>query len=188
LKGNFNHDNRHAIFKKIYDDIFLVLKKNKSSKYTELETLYLLIILKELGKEYRLNNNILCNYFNIDQNVKSRDHCLNYFSITVLLFYIGNKKRYRDIKDTLKEHIRGKFEKVQKDNRRRMTELTILLFDLLSCPFLEDEFKKDLLGYYDITDSSELNEIIKRKDYWFSKWDNFDFGKELEAKKSLEVY
>ena len=69
-----------------------------------------------------------------------------------------------------------------------MTELTILLFDLLSCPFLEDEFKKDLLGYYDITDSSELNEIIKRKDYWFSKWDNFDFGKELEAKKSLEVY
>lgn len=188
LKGNFNNDNRHIIFKKIYDDIFLVLKKNKISKYTELETLYLLIVLKELGKEYRLNNNILCNYFNIDQKVKSRDHCLNYFSITVLLFYIGNKKRYRDIKDTLKEHIRCKFEKVQKDNRRRMTELTILLFDLLSCPFLEDEFKKDLLGYYDITDATELNEIIKRKDYWFSKWDNFDFGKELEAKKSLEVY
>ena len=69
-----------------------------------------------------------------------------------------------------------------------MTELTILLFDLLSCPFLEDEFKKDLLGYYDITNTSELNKIIERKGYWFLKWDNFDFGKELEAKKSLEVY
>jgi hypothetical protein len=167
LKGNFNHDNRHAIFKKIYDDIFLVLK---------------------LGKEYRLDNNILCNYFNIDQKVKSRDHCLNYFSITVLLFYIGNKKRYRDIKDTLKEHIRCKFEKVQKNNRIKMTELTILLFDLLSCPFLEDDFKKELLEYYDITNVSEVNKIVARKDYWFTKWDNFDFGKELEAKKSLEVY
>ena len=188
LKGNFYHDNRHIIFKKIYDDIFLVLKKNKSSKYTELETLYLLIALKELGKEYRLDNNILCNYFNIDQKVKSRDHCLNYFSITVLLFYIGNKKRYRDIKDTLKEHIRCKFEKVQKNNRIKMTELTILLFDLLSCPFLEDDFKKELLEYYDITNVSEVNKIVARKDYWFTKWDNFDFGKELEAKKSLEVY
>ena len=188
LKGNFYHDNRHIIFKKIYDDIFLVLKKNKSSKYTELETLYLLIALKELGKEYRLDNNILCNYFNIDQKVKSRDHCLNYFSITVLLFYIGNKKRYRDIKDTLKEHIRCKFEKVQKNNRIKMTELTILLFDLLSCPFLEDDYKKELLEYYDITNVSEVNKIVARKDYWFTKWDNFDFGKELEAKKSLEVY
>ena len=188
LKGNFYHDNRHIIFKKVYDDIFLVLKKNKSSKYTELETLYLLIALKELGKEYRLDNNILCNYFNIDQKVKSRDHCLNYFSITVLLFYIGNKKRYRDIKDTLKEHIRCKFEKVQKNNRIKMTELTILLFDLLSCPFLEDDFKKELLEYYDITNVSEVNKIVARKDYWFTKWDNFDFGKELEAKKSLEVY
>lgn len=188
LKGNFYHDNRHIIFKKIYDDIFLVLKKNKNSKYTELETLYLLIALKELGKEYRLDNNILCNYFNIDQKVKSRDHCLNYFSITVLLFYIGNKKRYRDIKDTLKEHIRCKFEKVQKNNRIKMTELTILLFDLLSCPFLEDDFKKELLEYYDITNVSEVNKIVARKDYWFTKWDNFDFGKELEVKKSLEVY
>jgi len=85
LKGNFNYDNRHVMFKKIYDDIFLVLKKNKISKYTELETLYLLIVLKELGKEYRLNDNILYNYFNIDQKVKSRDYSLNYFSITVLL-------------------------------------------------------------------------------------------------------
>ena len=66
VKSNFNQDNQHQIFKKIYDEIFLVLKKYKSSEHTQVETLYLLIALKELGREYRIDEELLCKHYGID--------------------------------------------------------------------------------------------------------------------------
>lgn len=188
LKRNFNHDNKHRIFKEIYDGIYLVLWKNKHSEYTQVETLYLMIALKELGKGYRLDETILCKYFNLNINSKKYRYDFNYFSISVLLFYIENKTRYSAFKKILKENIKQKFKKINKDSRFKMAELIILLFDLLVCPYLDDDFKKDLLGYYDIIDASEQNQILSRREYWFTKWKDFDFGKELEAKKSQEVY
>lgn len=188
LKGNFDRDNKHRIFKEIYDGIFLVLWKNKHSEYTQVETLYLLIALKELGKEYRLDETVLCKYFDLNINIKKGKYDFNYFSISVLLFYIENKPRYSAFKNILKENIRHKFKKINKDNRFKMAELIILLFDLLACPYLDNDFKRDLLNYYDIIDASEQSQILNRQGYWFTKWDNFDFGKELEAKKSQEVY
>ena len=185
IRDNFNHDNRHLIFKKIYDEISLVLWKNKNSEYTQVETLYLLIALKELGKEYRLDESVLCKYFDVKPDKIKFDYDLNYFSITVLLFYIENRTRYSTFKNILKEHIKSKFDK---NNKLKMTELTFLLFDLLSCPYIDEGFKKDLLARYDITDASDQDKILNRKECWFTKWTDFDFGKELEAKKSQEVY
>lgn len=185
IRGNFNHDNHHLIFKKIYDDISLVLWKNRNSEYTQVETLYLLIALKELGREYRLDESVLCKYFDVAPDKYEFGYDLNYFSITVLLFYIENKTRYADFKEALKGHIKSKFEK---KNKLRMAEQTFLLLDLLSCPYIGDGFKKDLLKCYDIIDASDQNKILKRKEHWFTKWTDFDYGKELEAKKSQEVY
>lgn len=188
LKGNFNHDNKHLIFKKIYDDISLVLWKNKNSEYTQVETLYLLIALKELGREYRLDETVLCEYFQVNLDNGTIEYNLNYFSISVLVFYIENKVRYNKFKDVLKEHIKNKFEMVPEENRLKTTELTILLFDLLSSPFLDGDFKSELLNFYKITDKIEQNQVVEKEGYWFAQWDKFDFVKELEAKRSQEVY
>src|SRR5690606_22106652 len=84
-------NSKHNIFKKISDEINLVLHKNHSVKETQIETLYLLIALSQLGREYRLNIKVLCTYFNITlkkDNSLIFNTELNYFSITVLLFYI----------------------------------------------------------------------------------------------------
>ena len=81
----------------------MVLRKNQNSKYAQVETLYLLIVLKELGREYRLEENVLCKYSAIDIKNKRCEHGLNYFSITVLLFYIEKKRRYNTTKEILKE-------------------------------------------------------------------------------------
>ncbi len=185
IKGNFNSDNRHLIFKKIYDEISLVLWKNKNSEFTQVETLYLLIALKELGKGYRLDESVLGKYFDIDLNKKRFGYELNYFSISVLLFYIENRSRYATLKEILKEHVKAKFEK---NNKLKMAELTFLLFDLLSCPYIDEGFKKDLLTKYNVTDNVVQTAILNRKELWFTKWTDFDFSKELEAKKSQEVY
>ncbi|MBF0541110.1 MAG: RNA-directed DNA polymerase [Nitrospirae bacterium] len=184
-RGKLNFDNKHLITKKIYDEISLILSKSVFSEYTQVETLYLLITLRELGKEYRIDEIVLCEYFNIDFN-KPNYKNLNYLSITVLLFYIAEKVRYNKTREFLKDCIKQKFEEVSKDNRLKTTELTLLLFDLLVCPYLDQSYKKELLSFYGIEQFQP--EIINKENYWFTQWTNFKFGKELDAKKSKEVY
>ena len=41
---------------------------------------------------------------------------------------------------------------------------------------------------YDIINEKDQNAIIQRKERWFTRWVDFDLSKELEAKKSQEVY
>ena len=101
-----------------------------------------------------------------------------------MLFYVENRTRYVNFKNILKEYIKSKFEKTISLKWQNLP----LLFDLLSCPYIDEDFKKDLLVRYDITDTSDQDKILNRKEYWFTKWTDFDFGKELEAKKSQEVY
>ena len=130
---------------------------------------------------------VLCKYFSIDIKQGKCNQDLNYFSITILLFYIEDKKRYKELKKVLKKHILSKFKN---PNKLKMAEMTFLLFDLLSCPWLDEPFKKDLLIHYDIKNTSEQEAILElnKKQWWFTKWTDFDFCKALESKKSLEVY
>lgn len=183
-------DDMDGVFKKIFENIYFIANKNKSKKYAQVETLYLLIILSELGKDYRIEEEVLASYFAIKKNedggyVFSNE--LNLFSITVLLFYIKDKKRYSLLRSSIEEHIRMKMFKktsvICKDAER-----TVLLFDSISCPYLSMGLKRDILVIYGVSDPREQEEIIALKKEWFTKWIDFDWGKELDAKRSLEVY
>lgn len=192
-KENSNFDQKHLVLKKIYDDTFLMLQKNKSSSIIQVETLYLLVVLSEMGKEYRLDPDVLSSYFgieNLNQPYKFNIE-LNYFSIVVLLFYIKNIKRYDCIKNELKKYILSdKFNNFENKN----TEATLLLFDCLSCPFLDEPFKIAVLNECHIQSlinnptNQQLQDIIKFRKYWFIEWTNFDIIKALRAKKSKEMY
>ncbi|KJD34995.1 reverse transcriptase [Tamlana sedimentorum] len=221
-KEPFTSNNKHNIFKKISDEINLILHKNKSKKETQIETLYLLIALSQLGREYRLNINVLCSYFNA--TIKQKDSVnfnseLNYFSITVLLFYIKNIKAYAPILEELKNVILEKFKTGKVYGWKDDTELILLFFDIMTCPYLNNEvrshlkwkvkdaktrgskslkiyikelkdekykYKKELLSLVDIKDNQIT--LIEQEKFWFTKWTEFDFGLELQAKRSQEVY
>ena len=47
-------------------------------------------------------------------------------------------------------------------------------------------FKKQLLTLLDITDNQIT--LIEQERFWFTKLTEFDFGLELQAKRSQEVY
>ena len=72
-------------------------------------------------------------------------------------------------------------------SRAKYAELIFLLFDLCACPYLDINFKNELLSLYDV-DNSLKSAIINYQEFWFTKWANFNFEKELEAKRSQEVY
>lgn len=190
-RDNINIDHQHLAFKSIYDDVSFILRKNKTSEHTQVETLQLLIALAELGKEYWLDNQVLCSYFNIDISDSGGlkiTKPLNYFSIVVLLFYIKNKIRYNDLRVCLQEDILTKFKEASKGNIGKNTELVLLLFDVLACPYIKDDFKKEILSLHGIDDKNLQLDIMKREKNWFTKWTDFDLGDELDAKKSREVY
>lgn len=181
---NIAPDEKEIIYKKIFDEILFILNKNRLKHYTQIETLYLLIVLNELGKEYRLEETLLLEYFFQSTNNKT----LNYFSITTLLFYIKNIVRYSNVKIKIKEEIKKKLESSNKDNLYKNTELLMLLMDSLTCPYLEESFKYELLCLFNMNDVAVQTKIIYFKKYWFIKWNNFNFVNEIESKKSQEVY
>ena len=191
LKDKFSIDFKHLVFKKIYDNIIFTLHKNKSVKHTQVETLYLLIALGELGNKYWLPEDVLTSYLGIkkDLSVFSCDSELNYFTIVVSLFYMKDKVRYKDLRIFVLGKAVEKFENVDYDFRIKKTELILLLFDLLAYSYIDiTTIKKELLTLYKVTDVTLQNEIIRARNNWFTTWTDFDFGKELDAKQSQEVY
>lgn len=174
-----------TIYIKIYTEICNILTKNKMHKYTQNENIYLLLVLAELGRGYRLSAEELKTYF-----TNSNSSELNYFTLTALLFYMKDIKRYDKFRDELVVNgITAKFECANKDNLKKDTELVLLLMDLMTCPYIDIQFKKDLLSkYYGISNDVDQNNIIKFNKYWFIKWTNFNLVEEIEMKKGQEVY
>jgi hypothetical protein len=148
----------------------------------------LLVLLRQLGKYYWLDEAILIKYFNIsnDKGVLEFNSEMNYFSITTLLFYICDKKRYQKIKDGLLEFIQTLYSK-RRDTLLTDSEMVHLTLDLIACPYLSTYFKKSILSYYEIEPSS-VKKIINVNEFWFTKWKDFNFAKELDSKLSNEVY
>lgn len=179
---------QHIIFKCIFDNTCSILNKYSINKFTPIETLYLLVLLRQLGKYYWLDEAMLIKYFNISTDGQSLkfESDLNYFSITTLLFYICDKKRYKQLRDGLLEYINDLYSN-KTDTLISDSEMAHLTLDLIACPFLNVNYKKSLLNNYGIPPSS-VKKIIEVNAFWFTKWKDFNFAKELDSKLSNEVY
>ncbi|ELI5719058.1 RNA-directed DNA polymerase [Vibrio fluvialis] len=179
---------QHIVFKCIFDNSCSILDKCSISKATPIETLYLLVLLRQLGKYYWLDESTLVKYFNIQSSEDGYifDDNLNYFSLTSIIFYISNKKRYQAVKSSILKHIECLYDS-RTDDLLGDSELVHLTLDLLSCPYIDLSFKNRLLKKYGVEKQLTRSMISKNK-FWFTKWNNFDFTKELDAKISKDVY
>jgi len=199
-----NQNNRERVFKKILDESNFILKKNSLNEYAQVESLYLLTLLRDLGKEYRLPEEILIKFLNASQEkgvdkIIINDDTLNYFSIVVLFYYIGYSEKFPLIKDALIDYTYNYIKDYPSEKRGKSSEIAHLLLDLFACPFLGLRIKAKILYLYrdgknlaDYTSAlGETRKLIlfhKKHKYWFTKWERFNLVKELENKKSQEVY
>jgi hypothetical protein len=102
---------------------------------------------------------------------------LNYFSITVVLFYIKKEKRYNKLRESIENVIIKKLE--SKKAAYVKSELTMLLLDTISCPYVSKETKTKLLDLYDV-DKNLHNDILDLKhkqQVCFTTWNDFNFKK-----------
>lgn len=160
------------------------------SVHHEVESLYLLAALSQTGKEYWLPESTLARYFLItekDAGAYKRVAFMNHFSITVLLSYIGNKVRYNKLREFLEQHAIEKLENV-KEHCPQDAEALMLMLDLIVCPDVSDQTKQAIGAIFGL-DTAGVAVVQGANDHWFTTWrPKFNLGKELDAKRSREVY
>lgn len=189
---SFPYEQKHLLFKYVHDNVLLQLEKNTMSVHREIESLYLLISLSLIGREYWLPISVLLRHFLIKEEEGTENYVrpsgfMNHFSITVLLSYIKDKVRYQKLKAFVEAHIIAKLE-YMKAHCSDDAEALILLLDLIVCPYISAA-TKDAIGQIFGLDAIKLALIQSSNDQWFTAWgDKFDLGKELEAKRSRDVY
>lgn len=181
----FQTISKDIIFKKIQDEIALVLATTDSHRSTLHESLYLLILAKELGYAYLLAPEVIKSF------IEKSELQYNLFACLILLYYYANHKCYDSQKTLLKEEILKKYRLVTESERKRNSELTILTADMMTCPFVNDAYKQNLLTLMGITETRDQQMIMsfaKKQKYIFTRWTMFNLNKELQAKISQEVY
>lgn len=188
---NFSHDLKHLLFKFVHDNVLEMLEKNKMSTHREVESLYLLIVLSRIGREYWLPEEVISKHFLISYDHSSgeynREELLNYFSITVLLSYIKKKVRYDKLRTFIESQALAKLEFV-KVHCPNDAEALMLFLDLIVCPYVTDA-TKEAAGTIFGLDAAGLAQVQAVNDHWFTAWgDKFDLKKELDAKRSRDVY
>lgn len=172
----------------IYERCASIIDKYSDGKGGRIEIMYLLILMGQLGKNYRVSESLLARCFGfekIDGAYKVSNE-IDYFSVITLLFYVGKKVRYSEIRAALEDCVLERFAK-NRESLVGSSEMTHLALDLLVCPYISRTTKESILGYYGVA-GSDLSRLQSYNDYWFTKWDKFDFSKELDAKVSQEVY
>ncbi|GGD82635.1 hypothetical protein GCM10011514_53390 [Emticicia aquatilis] len=202
-KEKINTQNRRErVFKRILDESTFILNKNTLNEYAQIESLYLLTVLRDLGKEYRLPEQLLSKFINTYQEndiLTIKKGTLNYFSIVVTFYYIGYSQKYPQLKNALIDYTFDYISSYPTEKRGKSSEIAHLMLDLFACPFVDAEFKKKILLLYrssstesdiqnTIIDAEKINTFHKEHKYWFTKWERFNLAKELENKKSQEVY
>lgn len=188
----FTEYSREIVFKKIHDEISLVFKTEPIDDRLQLETLYFLIILRNMNRKYRIGSEELVKYLSLERQKDGilKFHKMNAIAIIILLYYIGNAREYTNIKEALITYIKSKYDEIPEKRRKRMSEFVILTLDLATCPYIQNDLKLYCLDKMGLEkkEAKEVCKYLKKQKYMFTKWTGVNITKELSAKISQEVY
>lgn len=162
--------------------------KDNREGYISLERLNILLATSEFGK----NHLVPSNYFS---SLLSDIKTLSYFNIISLLYYFKDHAEYHSLVEQLEDITNSKLDK--DFDLQKNSENAHLLLDLLSCPYISIEFRKNLLKrfYSKYLPNEQLSSQKQEEDidalnqtYWFVKWENLDLLKLLERKELNSAY
>jgi hypothetical protein len=178
-------DLKHTIYSKISKEADFVLtnfhRKSKTSE-TNIEILNLILALKKLDDSYGLSIKKLKEILGIDKADGFKR--LNYFHIITLLYYIENKAVYADLKKEIENNVEIRFS--EDEDPFSKSELTMLFFDYINCPFVDDRSKGKIMqssGYATSNLADKIKEITDQE-IWFMNWNTeIDLERVLKKKE-----
>lgn len=178
-------DLKHTIYSKISKEADFVLtnfhRKSKTSE-TNIEILNLILALKKLDDSYGLSVKKLKEILGIEKAEGLKR--LNYFHIITLLYYIENKAVYSDLKKEIENNVEIRFS--EDEDPFSKSELTMLFFDYINCPFVDNRSKRKIMqssGYATSNLTDKIKEITDQE-IWFMNWSTeIDLERVLKKKE-----
>ena len=186
----FTQEMRDYIFSKIHNEVSLVFQRTRHDENAQIETLYLLLLIKRLRSKHRLSEFEIKRYMGNTNDEGFTFPKLNAIAIEILLYYFGNEQRFCELKNELMNSVIKKYKDVSEKTRKISTELVILTLDLMTCPYIKKEVKNkigELMGIKK-DDVLAMMRYLKKHKTMFMRWEGIDITKELNAKVSQEVY
>lgn len=185
-------DIKNAIYSKLYRDCEFVLTnfhRKQVKNETSIETINLILAIRKLGEDYQFSPKKIAEYFNI-YNEKICN--LNYFHFITLLYYFNDNPYYDDLKKLVINEIISRFNV---NLVFLKSELTMLFFDFIACPFVSDSDKIKVVRASNYVKEGTsnvvvLDEITKiQKHQWFMNWQiEIDLEKLLKKKEWTSSY
>jgi hypothetical protein len=191
FEKNPNNSIKHTIFSKIKQDIDTVFTDNlrKSKNKYSIEILNIILAIKKLGESYMLTPKRIEELFCMRNDNFETYNQLNYFQIITLLYYIENKEIYVQIRENIEKSIIKRF--VNDEDKFAKSELVLLFFDIICCPFIVIESKRKILRVSKFCQTNDSNDVVDSKiqeisnhKRWFADWDtDIDFERILKKKE-----
>lgn len=180
----YRRETREVVFSKMVQEISSILNHWSLDSHTSLETLYLLIVVKQLRRKYRIPMERLKLF------LKAQEESFNPIRVLILLYYMGNEKQFSEAKEALAKCILKRYADAAQWEIEKSAELRIFTLDFLSCPYLSFDIKKKICAAMrmDERQQKRISQYFSVHRHLFTKWTGIDVTKELSAKISQEVY
>lgn len=193
LENKNKPDVKHSIYSKIYRDSEFILTnfhRKQVKNETSIETINLLLAIKKLGDEYQFSPEKISDYFNIKDDKLSD---LNYFHFIALIYYFNNDNDFLSLKKKIIDEI---IERFKVESVFLKSELTLLFFDIINCPYVDEKDKRIIMknsNYVSFqTGNAEIKseiEKIEAQKKWFMNWEkDIDLERVLKKKEWTSSY
>jgi len=183
---NQDNESQEIIKKNLFDEVVLSIKSLGEIKNRQVEFSNLLICLNSLGEQFKLSSQNLLSIINKDQATFN----LDYFCICSLIFYIKNDRGYSHIKKEILARVKIKF--ALSPDLKIDSEASLLIMDLICCPYLDEKEKRSLVKEYlskakikNIRTSQTNEEIRKLVEHYNCVQFFFDWNGEANLEEIL---
>lgn len=186
----------------IFTELLLFIENFDNKNAYSIESLDIFWILKKL---YKIDGSFLLPYSRFKDffQLENKDKKQSYFEIMTILFYIGDVDELNTpMKSEIEKYVALKNIELPKSISNKLnntsflndTETFLLFFDSLSCPYMNDETKCNILRntkHFIKCKNNELKEMINeiQQNDWFFSWNlKFEVKTLFEFKELHKSY
>ncbi|MES2208112.1 MAG: antiviral reverse transcriptase Drt3b [Pseudomonadota bacterium] len=187
--GKLNERLNESLQLQLKNSALIVLNSRPKGELSGIEVYNLLIALRVICPNDNFSEKDIQRYFDISNKIKSSS--FTYFDFIAFFYVTRGKPEYFNIHFEVLQELKKVFK--NGDNRISFkSELTLLLVDMLSCPFVNKTDKGEILSNFSkhafgkTTSEQERNELINffTTHLHFVNWsDNLDLEKLLVRKQ-----
>lgn len=182
---------RTFIMHNISENLYFSHEDSYREGFTHIEQLNILLATSEFDDNYLVSVDLI-------EQMINKNEVLSYFEIVSLLYYCKDREKYKKLVLRLEKL---SMKKVLSADLSKDSEAIHLYLDLMCCPYVSKEFRKNLLDI-ELQANSELSELSNNNDdysnecvlsellntYWFVKWSSLDLFALLARKELNPVY